>query len=91
MDVILVTILVCLICLPILGLYVWSIVWAYRDAECRGKSGMLVSLLVMLVAWPGRAIGLACLPTRSRQTPHLKGLGDSSHQHLMTRQAMSTF
>lgn len=32
--------------------YVWSIVWAYRDAEARGKEGVLVAVLVALVAWP---------------------------------------
>jgi hypothetical protein len=36
-----------------LGLYVWSIVWAYGDAVARGKSGILVALLVALVSWPG--------------------------------------
>jgi hypothetical protein len=33
-------------------LYVWSIVWAYRDAEKRGKEGILVALLVALLVWP---------------------------------------
>lgn len=33
-------------------LYVWSIIWAYRDAEARGKEGLLVAVLVALVAWP---------------------------------------
>ena len=33
-------------------LYVWTIVWAYSDAENRGKSGCLVALLVMLLSWP---------------------------------------
>ena len=34
------------------ALYVGSIVWAYRDAERRGKSGPLIALLVALIAWP---------------------------------------
>jgi hypothetical protein len=38
--------------LPILVLYVWSIVWAFNDAEKRGKSGCLVVLMVMLLTWP---------------------------------------
>ncbi|MFC2157913.1 hypothetical protein ACFLT9_08765 [Acidobacteriota bacterium] len=38
--------------LVFLGLWVWSIVWAYRDAEARGKSGVLVALMVALVSWP---------------------------------------
>ncbi|RAU81789.1 hypothetical protein [Pontibacter arcticus] len=37
----------------ILVLYVWSIIWAYRDAERRGKSGILIALLVaFLPSWP---------------------------------------
>ena len=35
-----------------LGLYVWSLVWAYRDAERRDRSGPLVALLVGVAAWP---------------------------------------
>lgn len=29
-----------------------SIVWAFRDARRRGKSGVLVALLVALLSWP---------------------------------------
>jgi cbb3-type cytochrome oxidase subunit 3 len=32
--------------------YVASIIWAYGDAERRGKSGCLVALLVFLLTWP---------------------------------------
>ena len=35
-----------------LALYIWSIVWVYRDAQRRGKNGVLVALLVALVSWP---------------------------------------
>ncbi|WP_347158647.1 hypothetical protein [Pontibacter chitinilyticus] len=35
-----------------LVLYIWSIVWAYNDAERRGKPGWLVALLVALLSWP---------------------------------------
>jgi hypothetical protein len=38
--------------LPILVVYIYSIIWAYGDAEKRGKSGCLVALLVFLVTWP---------------------------------------
>jgi hypothetical protein len=41
-----------LVLLPIMGLIVWSIVWAYRDAERRGKPGWAVALMVMLITWP---------------------------------------
>jgi len=33
-------------------LYLWSIIWAYGDAEDRGKPGCLVALLVALLSWP---------------------------------------
>jgi hypothetical protein len=33
-------------------IYIYSIIWAYGDAENRGKSGCLVALLVLLVTWP---------------------------------------
>ncbi len=33
-------------------LYVWSVIWSYRDAERRGKPGWLVALLVALLSWP---------------------------------------
>lgn len=32
--------------------YIYSIIWAYGDAEDRGKSGCLVALLVLLLSWP---------------------------------------
>lgn len=32
--------------------YIGSIIWAYRDAERRGKPGWLVALLVALLSWP---------------------------------------
>jgi len=35
-----------------LGLLIWSLIWAYRDAEKRGKPGWLVVLLVLLMNWP---------------------------------------
>lgn len=41
-----------LVGLIFLGLYLYSIVWSYNDAESRGKSGCLVALLVALLSWP---------------------------------------
>lgn len=38
--------------LLIMVLYIYSIVWAFNDAEARGKSGCLVALLVMFLTWP---------------------------------------
>jgi hypothetical protein len=43
-------ILVLLLLGPIL--YIWSLVWAYRDAESRSSNGLLARLLVALAAWP---------------------------------------
>jgi hypothetical protein len=34
------------------AIYIYSIVWVYRDANQRGKSGILVALLVALISWP---------------------------------------
>ena len=34
------------------AIYIASIVWVYRDANRRGKSGILVALLVALISWP---------------------------------------
>ncbi len=36
-----------------LTLWVWSVLWAGRDADGRGKNGALVSVLVAIVGWPG--------------------------------------
>ena len=36
----------------VLGLLVASLIWVYRDAEARNKSGALVVLLVLLLNWP---------------------------------------
>ncbi len=38
--------------LPVLALFIWSVIWAYRDAERRGKPGCLVALLVFWLTWP---------------------------------------
>jgi len=35
-----------------LGLLVWSLVWAYKDAEARGKEGWLAVLVVLFLNWP---------------------------------------
>ncbi len=38
--------------LAALALYVWSLVWVYRDARDRGCSAGLITVLVALVSWP---------------------------------------
>lgn len=44
------------VALPMLVLFIWSVLWAYADAEKRGKSGWLAALLVFLVQWPAGLI-----------------------------------
>lgn len=36
----------------VLALLIWSLIWVYRDAERRGKSGALAALTVFLLEWP---------------------------------------
>lgn len=36
----------------ILAILAASLIWVYRDAEARNKSGILVVLLVLLLNWP---------------------------------------
>lgn len=38
--------------LTVVLLWLWSVIWAARDARRRGKSGFLVALLVIFLAWP---------------------------------------
>ena len=47
-----ITIIAIIIVLVCLALYIASIVWVYRDAQRRGKNGVLVALLVALISWP---------------------------------------
>ena len=41
-----------LLCLASVALYVYSLVWVYRDAEARDTNPLLVTLLVGLLSWP---------------------------------------
>jgi len=34
------------------ALYVYSLVWVYRDAEARDTNPLLVTILVALISWP---------------------------------------
>ena len=36
----------------ILYVFIWSLVWVYRDAKKRGQRASLVVLLVALMNWP---------------------------------------
>lgn len=33
-------------------LFIWSLIWVYKDAEKRGKSGCLVLFLCVVLGWP---------------------------------------
>ena len=55
-----------LFCLGLFITYLWSIVWAYEDAQSRGKSGLLVALLVMLGVWPIGLIAWLILRPRDK-------------------------
>jgi hypothetical protein len=45
-------IIVLLLLVLFLGVFIWSLVWVYADAENSGKSGCAVVLLVVLSSWP---------------------------------------
>ena len=56
-----------ILALAFLAVYVYSVVWAYSDAEQRGKSGCLVALLVFLLTWPvGLIIWLLIRPENKK-------------------------
>ena len=64
------------ISLGFFGLYIWSIIWSYTDAEKRGKSGCLVALLVGLLSWP---LGLLIwYVARPEQLPGRRRLDDGT-------------
>jgi hypothetical protein len=42
--------------------YIWTIFWAYIDAETRGKPGCAVALLVILLSWIGLLIWVVFRP-----------------------------
>jgi uncharacterized membrane protein YozB (DUF420 family) len=45
-------VMVILLSVLALGLYVWSIVWAYNDAKQRRQHPVLVAIMVALLSWP---------------------------------------
>ncbi|MCC6795187.1 MAG: hypothetical protein IT366_08715 [Candidatus Hydrogenedentes bacterium] len=52
--------------LIIFVIYIGSVIWAFADAQRRGKSGCLVALLVLLLVWPvGLIIWLLIRPARA--------------------------
>jgi uncharacterized membrane protein YqjE len=52
-------------------LYIWSIIWAYKDAERRGKPGILVAIVVAFLAWPvGIVLWLLVRPNQSPPYRH---------------------
>ena len=63
--------------LVVLGLYIWSLHFAYVDAEARGKSGCLVTLIVAFLSWPvGLLVWLVFRPeTLAQRTGALVSAG----------------
>lgn len=63
-----ITILVAVISvLFVVGLLIWSMSWAYHDAESRGKSGFLVALLVLLYRLANHCNSMVCLSSRKER------------------------
>ena len=64
------TLVVPLMILVGLAAWLWSGVWAARDAARRGKPGWLVGLLVLLIAWPvSLLVWIALRPENVRRPP----------------------
>jgi hypothetical protein len=56
--------------LVLIVLYLGSIVWAFRDAQAREKSGCLSALLVAFPCWPlGLIAWLALRPNKTEDEP----------------------
>lgn len=52
-----------------LVLYIWSIVWVYKDANRRNKPGLIIALLIALFAWPlGLVLWLIIRPDHTQRT-----------------------
>lgn len=52
MTELLITLPIALMMMVMFLLYLYSIFWAYGDAQDRGKPGCLVALVVALLSWP---------------------------------------
>lgn len=63
----------------VVSIPLWSVVWAARDAEERGRPSWLVGLFVLLLAWPlGLILWLIVRPERQTGTGEIgKSNGDS--------------
>lgn len=49
--------------LVLLVFYIWSVIWAFHDARRRGKSGLLIAVMVLVMVWPvGLLLWLALRP-----------------------------
>ncbi|MBL9208063.1 MAG: hypothetical protein JNN01_23460 [Opitutaceae bacterium] len=49
--------------------WIWSGVWSARDATNRGKPGLLVGLLVLMVAWPVSLLVWIALRPENKRPP----------------------
>lgn len=60
-------ILAALVGIAIFVVYIATVIWAYGDAEKRGKSGCLVAILVAFLSWPiGLVVWLVARPDKNR-------------------------
>lgn len=60
-----------ILALVVFIIYIWSIFWAYKDAERRGKPGWLVAIVVAFLAWPiGLILWLVVRPSDSSYSRH---------------------
>ncbi len=51
--------------------FIWSVIWAYKDGNERGKPGWLVALMVFFVSWPaGLFIWLVFRPEKTNTATH---------------------
>lgn len=46
------SVVVAIVAVALCLLWIVSIVWAYHNAQSRGKSGCLVALLIIFLTWP---------------------------------------
>lgn len=70
------------IMLPLLAVVLGSVVWAYKDAMQRGKSGWLVALMVFFISWPaGLLIWLVFRPDKVTEPSHAGKIVDDEDEY----------
>jgi len=68
--------------IPMFIIVIGSVVWAYKDANERGKSGWLVALMVFFVSWPaGLLIWLVFRPDKVTEPTHAGKIVDDEDEY----------